>query len=316
MTKGDRRVGYIAYIDEAGDDGLSTVRPIDQKGSSEWLILSAVVIRSERENEIIDKTARIIDKLRLQAAANLHFSKLSEHKREFVCQEISELNCRIFVICSNKKNMRRYKNPFAEQFPSKNWYYCWLTRILLERVTDFVNWRTIKDFGEVRKLRVEYSNRGGLSYAQMGAYYKWLQIKSNAQNLFTPFGDLKWPVIDHELFHVYNHKSRAGLQLADVVASSFFKECDVYSTGKLDSRFAKLLSPRIAKYRDKKGAMAAGYGVKLLPSFYKAQLLANQKEIFEFYGYPEQWWDPDPSNPAAFRPATPHASRPTGRHAR
>lgn len=40
--------GYIAYIDEAGDPGLNKVRPIDANGASEWLILSAVVIKAER----------------------------------------------------------------------------------------------------------------------------------------------------------------------------------------------------------------------------------------------------------------------------
>ena len=27
---------YIAFIDEAGDPGLNTVRPIDEVGGSEW----------------------------------------------------------------------------------------------------------------------------------------------------------------------------------------------------------------------------------------------------------------------------------------
>jgi len=36
--------GYVAYIDEAGDDGLRAVKPISNPGSSEWLVLSAVVL--------------------------------------------------------------------------------------------------------------------------------------------------------------------------------------------------------------------------------------------------------------------------------
>jgi len=45
---------YIAYIDEAGDDGIRKVRPIDPNGASEWLVLSAIVIRASREKELID----------------------------------------------------------------------------------------------------------------------------------------------------------------------------------------------------------------------------------------------------------------------
>ena len=43
---------YIAYIDESGDDGLRAVKPRTFPGSSEWLILSAVVIRGSNEPEV------------------------------------------------------------------------------------------------------------------------------------------------------------------------------------------------------------------------------------------------------------------------
>lgn len=38
---------YILYIDEAGDDGLTRVRPIDENGASEWLIIGGVLVRSD-----------------------------------------------------------------------------------------------------------------------------------------------------------------------------------------------------------------------------------------------------------------------------
>jgi hypothetical protein len=37
----------------------------------------------------------------------------------------------------------------------------------------------------------------------------------------------------------------------------------------------------------------SGYGLKLLPGFAKAKLDSDQAEIFRFYGYPAQWWDPE-----------------------
>ena len=39
------KIGYIAYIDESGDDGIRRVRPIDPGGASEWFVISAFVIR-------------------------------------------------------------------------------------------------------------------------------------------------------------------------------------------------------------------------------------------------------------------------------
>ena len=299
-----REYSYIAYIDEAGDDGIRRIKPIDDPGSSEWLILSAVVVSASREDELKDWMADIRGRLRNLQARSIHFSRLSSSKKEIVCEALSSLPARYFVVCSNKKNMRGYRNPFAEQIPSQCWFYCWLSRILLERVTDFVNWRSHKDHGEPRKLRIEYSKRGGLSYGQMKAYYRWLDIRSSADRHFLPLGDLKWPVVDYELIRDYPHYERSGLQIADVVASAFFKACDKYDTGSCDPSYAKLLSPRMARFRDKPFGRISGYGVKLMPNWKRIVLDDDQKEIFSHFGYPKEWWDPDPSNPVAVRPAT------------
>jgi hypothetical protein len=202
----------------------------------------------------------------------------------------------------------------AEKIPSKNWFYCWMTRVLLERVTDFVFWHANKNANPNCKLRIEYSERGGLSYSQMKAYYAWLKWKSDASANFLSSGDLKWPVMDASLLKVYNHKQRAGLQLADIVASSFFKAMDVYDTKECDPQFAKALHPRMAHYRDTKDGLISGYGLKLLPSFKRLTLLPEQTEIFRYYGYPKEWWDPDPSNPRAYRSFSYSNNRPHERH--
>lgn len=44
---------YVAYIDESGDDGLKKVRPLDPDGASEWFVLSAVVVRARREQDVL-----------------------------------------------------------------------------------------------------------------------------------------------------------------------------------------------------------------------------------------------------------------------
>ncbi|MBM2575259.1 DUF3800 domain-containing protein [Jannaschia sp. Os4] len=288
---------YVAYIDEAGDDGLRRVRPIDSHGSSEWLVVSAVVVRASRENEVKDWVSDIRDGLWRYNRATLHFKDLNENKRLFVCDQLAGLNARYFVVCSNKKNMRGYQNPLAEQVPSQCWFYNWMTRLLLERVTDFVAWRSEVDFGEPQKVKIEFSNRGGLSYSQMKAYWRWISYQG--ENTFLRFGRINWDAIDYELAKVYPHYDRAGLQLADVVASAFFKAVDKYNTGSCDPRFAAKLQPRMARFRDRPANSPSGYGVKLMPSLKGARLLPEQEQIFRYYGYPTQWWAPDSSNPSS-----------------
>jgi len=293
MTSISDRPAFIAYIDEAGDDGLNTVRPIDPQGSSEWLILGAVVIDSTREPHAINWVQDIATSFKRHQKPGLHFRELNDANKRLVCAKLATLPVRCFAIASNKKNMRGYRNPWAEQFPAKNWFYCWLSRLLLERVTHFVHQRSLRQYGEPRLLQIEYSQRGGLSYPQLSAYFDWLKMKSAADNHFLPLGDLSWDVIDKSLFQVHNHRTRAGLQLADVVASAFFKACDIYQTGKIDTQFAQLLCERMARDPDKRDGMLHGYGVKLMPKWNIAKLEPSQQEIFRYYGYPSrQWWMP------------------------
>ena len=285
--------GYVAYIDEAGDPGLTRVKPCDKPGSSEWLILSAFVVGAPNEANIVPWVREIIAKFKSYQRNDLHFTNLSSRRRKVVCNEIAAMPARCFVVCSNKKNMRGYRNPFAEKYPNPNWFYAWMSRLLLERVTHFVHAKSLEQHREVKKLRIEFSERGGLTHASLNTYFEWLKMKSVGGDMFIPFGDLKWETMHRDLIHIYPHKKRAGLQLADAVASAFFKACDCYDTGACDPQFAKLLEPRIARVPDvTNGGQISGYGVKLMPSFGKANLLPEQAAIFTHYGYPKQWWAP------------------------
>ena len=250
--------------------------------------------RADREREVPGWIADIHEGMPGRLQSELHFRRLSDAKKQYVCDHAPGLAARYFVVCSNKKNMRGYRNPLAEQVPAKNWFYCWMTRLLLERVTDFVAWHSTREHGECRKMKIEFSNRGGLSYSQLHAYHRWISYQG--QNPFLKFGVVNWRAIDFDLYKIYTHQERGGLQLADVVASAFFKACDQFSTGSCNPEFARLLKPRMARYRDV-ASTAAGYGVKLIPGFTKANLRPEQKPIFRFYGYPRQWWAPDPSDP-------------------
>lgn len=186
--------------------------------------------------------------------------------------------------------MRGYKNPFAEKYPAPNWFYAWLSRLLLERVTYFVRDKSIEQHREIRKVRLEFSSRGGLDRFGLTSYFNWLKLQSAEGKNFLPLGNLVWETIDQDLMFIFSHKERAGLQLADTVASASFKACDCVDTGACDPGFAKLLAPRMCHDPDGSQVPASGYSVKLMPAFRDANLLPAQAEIFTFYGYPRQWW--------------------------
>jgi len=288
---------YVAYIDEAGEVGLNKVLPMDENGSSEWLVVSAVVI--SRENEGLTKPwlHELISLMGSPQMKDVHFRHLKQAQKALACSYLANKDVRIFSILSNKKNMKGWSNPFAEKVSmDAHWFYCWLTRLLLERVTRWVEWHSIKKFGRAQKVKIEFSESGGLSYSQMNGYWEVLKLRSQGGNMFLPLGDLRWSVIDRELLEVHTHVSRAGLRLPDIVASAFFTACDNQQTGPCDPKFAKLLHPKMARFEDSKDNPISGFGLKLMPKFSTAKLSKDQEEILRFFGYPKQWWDPALSN--------------------
>ena len=284
---------YIAYIDEAGDDGLTTVRPIDPKGSSEWLIMGAVVIDVSRIAEAGQWVTGILGSLEHYKLPHLHFNNTNIKDGRHVCEIMADLPIRCFVVASNKKNMKGYFNPFAASIPANNWFYCWLTRLLLERVTYFALQKSIADHGRPHPLRIEFSERGRFHYGQLFEYYDWLQTQSEGGKNALPLGDLSWEVMNRQHFRVRRNENRPGLQLADVVASAFYRACDLHSLSECDPECAKLLEPRMARNPDSATGDLHGFGVKLMPKWGVARLATKQQEIFRFYGYPKpQWWMP------------------------
>jgi len=220
----------------------------------------------------------------------VHFAKLSPQRKMLACQHVANLPVRCFVVASNKQNMRGHRNPFAEKIPSDNWFYCWMTRLLLERVTHWVGQRSIVEHGQIEKVKLVFSERGGLSYDQLNAYYQWLRYKGDNQKL--TLGNLVYETIDMRLLEVHNHSGHEGLKLPDIVASAFFKAADLYDTRACDSQFALALRPRMARWPDAKTGLISGYGVKLMPNLKRLEgcTQAEQLTIFRDYGYPKQWW--------------------------
>jgi hypothetical protein len=281
---------YVAYIDESGDPGLKRVKPLDKPGSSEWLIVSAVVMAAHREPEVTPWASELMAAMGSHQMRDLHFQKLSPARKLLACDSVATRPVRCFVVASNKQNMRGWKNPFAEKIPSDNWFYCWMTRLLLERVTHWVKARSISEHGSVQRVKLVFSERGGLSYSQINAYYQWLSYKGDNQVL--KLGNIEYDTIHMRLLEVHNHAGHDGLKLPDIVASAFFKACDVYDTGACEPAFAEALRPRMARWPEDRDGLISGYGLKLMPGLSRldGKVRPEQTAVFRSYGYPAQWW--------------------------
>jgi Protein of unknown function (DUF3800) len=278
---------YIAFIDEAGDPGLDRVRPIDPIGGTEWLVIGAALVRVANENSPPKWVRSILDDIGVRQRTDLHYRDLSPTRKNRVCSLMVALPAVYFVLASNKKNMRQYRNVRAETNSySLQWFYNWCCRMLIERITDYVLRDSLRKHGKASKVKFVFSRRGGHRYSQTAAYHDLLKRQSRAESTFLKKRVPKWEVMDWRLVADRPHKELAGLQLADCVASSFYDAVDYLDTGPCRYDGAKLLKPRMADEIVNGLRMQADFGVCLQPSnFSKANLTHQQRPIFEFYGY-------------------------------
>lgn len=273
---------YIAFIDEAGDPGLKTVRPIDPVGGTEWLCLGAVVIRASHDRDVVGWVRDLQTQAGVRNPTDLHYRNLADFRKTIVCTQLAKLPLRAFVLASNKKNMRGHRNARAERLKSNQWFYNYCLRLLLERVTGFCYEHAKSENAEGRLLKIVYSERGGHSYGQTIAYQELLKSQAKAGTLQLAKRRIMWEVLDWRLAEATSHKSSAGAQLADVVASAFYQAMDTLPPTKWNNSFAKLLKPIMAKEND----FYFNFGLSLQPTpTSAAKLTGQQKEIFEFYGY-------------------------------
>jgi hypothetical protein len=240
--------------------------------------------QAQREREVVSWVQSIRRAIDARQRPDLHFRDLSSAKKIRVCAEIANLPLRCFVLLSNKKNMRRHENIRAQNArPSgQQWFYNWCIRLLLERITDYVECHSERTHGEPKHVQLIFSERGGVRYAQTAAYHDLLKSQARSNTTVLTKRVIKWRVLHPSSNRIVRHNTNAGVQLADTVASSFYQAADTNLPGIWDTTFAKLLQPRIPK----EGGREADYGVTLLPARHKAQLSRHQEQIFRFYGYP------------------------------
>jgi hypothetical protein len=133
--------------------------------------MSAVVVRTENEAKTVEWVKSIIRDIGQHQMTHLHFRTLREEKKPIVCTALASLSLRTFTVLSHKKNMRNYRNLAAEKAKVNRtaWFFCWLSRLLLERVTTYCESRSMDDYGEMRKVRVEFSDRGGVNIEDIKA---------------------------------------------------------------------------------------------------------------------------------------------------
>ena len=107
--------GFDLYIDEAGDEGIDDIRVADGVGSSEYFVLSGVLIRTHRHSELAKFVLKLKSSLGLEDRDEIHFRDLDAIQQRKAISDIGRFKAGLICIVSNKRNMHRYRNRRVEK---------------------------------------------------------------------------------------------------------------------------------------------------------------------------------------------------------
>lgn len=257
---------YNVYIDESGDEGFSF-----GKGSSEWFVLSAVIVKKENDFATVSLVDAVRSQLEKPDKKPLHFRDLRhEHRLPFI-DRISQADLKIISVFMHKPSLEE-----PEKFHERYRLYFYSVRFLLERVSWYCKDHHSKHDDGGGRAELIFSNRSGMSYEELGNHLR--HIRDN-----TDFFEVRidWNHISPEAITAYSAGKRMGLQIADAVASGSYYAVE-QRKGYTESRYLRMLKPVVYHHQSR----YMGYGLKVWPKNAAMALSANprHKEIVECYG--------------------------------
>lgn len=271
---------FHVYIDEAGDPGVK------EKNSSEplwhdWFVLSAVVIDAAREQETVVWVDEMRQAIGRKSRSPIHYRNLSDESRLRVCEVLGGKEVRLFVVASHKDSMRRHRSAKLGK-PGSQDFYNWCLRLLLERVTQWCARRCKNDGVPTHPAKIVFSERGGHNYHGLRKYLRKLEVQTLIGSLHLDAMELAPGVIIEKHCDIVPAQNMAGLQLADIAASSFFQAANSILP-KHDLRPAEQLIGRLARSPGMRNPRY--FGMLLLPFREQECIPASDQTIFRKCGY-------------------------------
>ena len=244
---------FVAYIDEAGDEGFKFRTSLAKQSSSDWFVLAAFLTRKKTDAE----TVKLIDLVRsefgLPPRKHVHWKKLKHAQKVRYAQMMAGLQARIIGICVHKPTLLE-----PEKFQERYRLYFYAVRHLLERVSWLARDRhDAAKWGGDGTVDVLFSNRQGMSYEELRDYLRLLgKQKESGQDVRIDF-DLVPP----DAIRTLTPGRSMGLQLADAAAGAFFNGLERDTFGNTEPRYLATLSPLLYRHQ----GQVHGYGFKALP---------------------------------------------------
>jgi len=140
------------------------------EGSSEWLIVAAVIVKEEEDLPLSHAVDDLRQLLNRPPPKPLHFRDLKHNARRAAMDKLGTYD---FVFSA----VALWKPPGSgpgKQFPKAPYMYNWACRLLVERLTWYADDRN-------RRVNLFFSNRATTSYNKLQSYMNWIQSDPNCQ---------------------------------------------------------------------------------------------------------------------------------------
>lgn len=246
---------HRVYIDEAGDTGF-TFSDAPGKGSTKWLVLSAVIAPMEQDRDLVrirDDGRRVIaagmnDKNAKQFLKKpLHFQTLKHEQRKAWAYHVGSAGLRTSSILIRKPSFDKRDLDWFRQDPDALYFYA--SRVLLADICSHAPFSYEHRAGLC--IEVIFDGRSRMEYEKLRENLDKLGSRpgeiwpdpmvpcSLMMNAFMAPKNPCWDLICPELISSAQSSSHAGLQIADCVASSMLKAVEENAYSQVECSYAQ-----------------------------------------------------------------------------
>lgn len=235
---------YRVYVDEAGDRGISA-------RSGCHFVVSPIIVADQNDAKARGELGVLREHLKRRPGHALHFVNFSHSQRLKAAQDLANSSIAAVTSVIVHKDLIGQPMPSGEMahISRPDPMYLWALRLLLERVTWFVD----ESGGD--EAIVTFAHLRGFKAKKLHDYRSALEAAEDV--------DIRWDLLSGHPFRIAAPREVELLQFADTAASALFKAVEPDQFGNTEPRYLEELRPKL--YRRGAGKVTS-YGLKVFPS--------------------------------------------------
>ncbi len=240
---------FVAYIDEAGDEGFKF-----GKGSSEWFVLGAAILRRASEMPEI----RLVDDVRARLNRGrksdrqfppkkaLHFRDLEHDVRKYYASRIAKASLTSAVVLIKKQDLLSGNETAAEEKQRRMALYHAATLGLVGVISRHCADGYVPGEPGDGSVDLVFSSRSSLDYAQLKNTIEQVLADPDSFGYRDFMATTAHPsagIIKATQVQAIMHSKSMGPQIADAVTSSYFYAVESSADGFTEDAYVRLLLP-------------------------------------------------------------------------